>query len=97
MVAAELLYGLEKSMRRASYVRVLEQFLSIYEIMPFNLDAARHYAEIRAALEAKGQVIGSNDMIIAATVLAHGGVLVTHNKAEFLRIPNLTVVDWVAA
>ena len=48
--------------------------------------AAQKYGILRADLEKNGQVIGANDMLIAATVLAEGGTLVTHNTREFSRI-----------
>ena len=37
---------------------------------------------------------GPNDLMIAAIALAHGLTLVTHNVAEFRRVPGLTVEDW---
>jgi tRNA(fMet)-specific endonuclease VapC len=38
--------------------------------------------------------IGGNDMMIAATALAHGLTLVTHNTGEFGRIAGLQLEDW---
>ena len=43
-----------------------------------------------------GQLIGPNDLLIAATALAHGAILVTHNTAEFSRVPGLLIEDWEA-
>ncbi len=51
---------------------------------------------IRAELTSKGQLIGPNDLLIAATALAHGAILVTHNTAEFSRVPGLIIEDWEA-
>ena len=39
-------------------------------------------------------MIGLNDLMIAAVALAHGLIMVTHNVAEFARVPGLTVEDW---
>ena len=39
-------------------------------------------------------MIGNNDMLIAATVLANNGTLVTHNMREFARIDGLLLEDW---
>ncbi len=35
-----------------------------------------------------------NDMLIAATVMAAGGILVTHNTKEFSRIAGIRLEDW---
>ena len=94
MVAAELLYGAEKSAKRQNILRIFKAFLSLYEIAHFDEKAAELYASVRAELERKGQKIGGNDLIIAATVMANGGILVTHNTDEFSRINNLVLIDW---
>ncbi|MBP6725843.1 MAG: PIN domain-containing protein [Thauera sp.] len=55
---------------------------------------AKHYGRARAHLEAQGQTIGGNDLWIAAHALALCATLVTHNTAEFQRVPGLRVEDW---
>jgi predicted nucleic acid-binding protein len=47
-----------------------------------------------APIQRQGQLIGGNDMQIAATALAHGLILVTHNTREFSRVPGLQLEDW---
>jgi tRNA(fMet)-specific endonuclease VapC len=94
MVAAELLFGAEKSAKREHNLKIFEYFLSIYEIINFDMKAAVEYAVIRAELERKGNVIGSNDIVIAAITLANDGLLVTNNTNEFLRINALKIIDW---
>ena len=56
---------------------------------------ANAYAEIRRAL-AK-QLIGRNDMWIAAHALALELPLITNNKREFSRIPNLVIDTWMVS
>jgi tRNA(fMet)-specific endonuclease VapC len=94
MVAAELLYGAEKSSKREYNLKIVNAFLSLYEIVHFDKKAAEYYAVVRAELEHKGQIIGSNDIVIAATTLANAGILVTHNVNEFSRINGLMLDDW---
>jgi tRNA(fMet)-specific endonuclease VapC len=62
-----------------------------YPILPWTLEIAWHYGEIYRALAARGQLIGANDMWIAATGLAHGFDVVTGNQGEFSRVPGLLV------
>jgi tRNA(fMet)-specific endonuclease VapC len=62
--------------------------------LPFDENAAAHYAAIRADLAAKGTPIGPNDLLIAAIALANGLILVTHNTTEFSRVVGLSLADW---
>jgi tRNA(fMet)-specific endonuclease VapC len=48
-------------------------------------------------LESIGNIIGGNDLLIASTVLANDGILVTHNTKEFNRVENLIVEDWLSS
>jgi tRNA(fMet)-specific endonuclease VapC len=52
---------------------------------------------LRASLSAAGRPIGPNDLLIAATALAHNLTLVTHDLREFSRITGLKVEDWERA
>jgi tRNA(fMet)-specific endonuclease VapC len=97
MVRGELLLAAEKSQAREKTLRQIERFLRPLAVVPFDEAAATHYARVRAELERRGEVIGPNDLVIAATVLAHGGVLVTHNVREFRRVDGLALEDWTVA
>lgn len=94
VVAAELRFGAKKrnSPRLTAWV---EQVLSTTEVLPFDEPADRAYADIRAHLERIGQVIGSNDLLIAAHAVSLGLVLVTDNTGEFQRVPGLSVENWL--
>jgi len=94
IVAAELRLGVEKSSKKDFNSGRLEQFLSLYEIIPFDDEASKCYAEIRATLERSGNIIGPNDLIIAATVLSNNGILITRNTNEFSRVNNLKLENW---
>ena len=94
IVKAELLLGAEKSERREFNLAKINEFLFPFTIIPFDTSAAEEYAAIRSALGKKGATIGANDYIIAATVLADNGLLVTNNTREFRRVPRLKVEDW---
>ncbi len=63
--------------------------------MPFDDSAADAYGSIRADLELRGQLIGSNDMLIAAHALSLGATLITNNVSEFERVTGLRIENWV--
>lgn len=94
VVKGELLVGAEKSKRRNETLAETLTFLLPYEIVPFDDSMLMDYAKIRAALELRGQKIVYNDTIIAATVIAQKGILVTNNIKEFGRIDGLNHEDW---
>jgi tRNA(fMet)-specific endonuclease VapC len=92
---AELMHGAEKSSRVAENLRVVEDFASRLEVLPYGPKAAGHYGSIRAALEKIGQPIGINDLHIAAHARSEGLTLVTNNLSEFSRVPALQLENWV--
>ena len=92
---AELIHGAEKSSKVAENLRVVEDFASRLEVLPYAARAAQHYGSIRAALERVGQPIGVNDLHIAAHARSEGLTLVTNNTAEFNKVPALQIENWV--
>jgi tRNA(fMet)-specific endonuclease VapC len=93
---SELLYGVEVSPRRVQDATALQAFLPHVEVLEFPDDAATHYAQIRADLKKRGQMIGANDLFIAAHARGLGLRLVTNNTAEFGRVKGLTLENWTA-
>lgn len=96
IVWAELLHGARKYEHREERQARVEQTLAPYQSLPFDDAAARRYADIRDDLETRGEVIGSNDLLIAAIALSHGLVLVT-NDGGFDRVTGLRTEDWSVA
>jgi tRNA(fMet)-specific endonuclease VapC len=94
VVKAELLLGALKSDHPKRTGGVVNDFIAPFEVAPFDDYATKIYARIRYELERIGKPIGPNDLIIAATTIAQGATLVTHNIKEFSRIKSLKIVDW---
>jgi len=94
IVKAELLYGARRSDQTAANLRRLIKFFASMKSLPFDDACAEQHAIIRTELARSGKPIGPNDMIIAATAVAHGLTLVTHNTREFSRVPGLALEDW---
>ena len=91
----ELMYGAQKSQFREQATKQLTELAALVPVMDLPLEAGQFYGAIRAALEAKGEVIGNNDLWIAAHAKAAGLTLVTNNEREFQRIPGLKIQNWV--
>ena len=93
---SELMYGAEKSINTDKNLEAVEEFVSHLEVLPYDAKASQHYGQIKAALEKKGQIIGENDIHIAAHAISHGLILVSNNVREFKRVPNLALENWVS-
>lgn len=93
VVAAELRFGAAK-LASPKFSSAIESWLAGFDVRPWPVEAAHHYAHMRAVLERTGQPIGGMDMMIAAHAMAEDSVLITNNAREFLRVPGLAVEEW---
>lgn len=94
VVKAELRYGAERSANPSKNHAQLQAFFASLPSLPFDDSASEVYGRIRAKLETQGTPIGPNDLMIAATALSNGLILVTHNTSEFSRVAALQIEDW---
>ena len=94
IVAAELRYGCAEKGSAKLLARV-ESVLTFIPVLPLDVPADGEYGGIRAELEAAGQIIGMNDLLIAAHAYALKVTLVTNNVREFSRIRGLKVDNWL--
>jgi tRNA(fMet)-specific endonuclease VapC len=90
----ELLYGAAKSAQRIAAVERLHELVSLLPALPLPETAGEAYGTIRANLESKGEMIGNNDLWIAAHAIAADLILVTNNEKEFRRVRGLKVQNW---
>jgi tRNA(fMet)-specific endonuclease VapC len=91
---AELYCSVEKSSRRTQNLEAVEQFVARLEALPFSVEAAAHYGQVRAELERVGWRAGPHDMLIGAHARSAGLIVVTNNLREFERIPGLRTENW---
>ncbi len=96
VVVYEIETGIAKSTDPNKRKGQLAELLNAVTVLPFDGDSARRAAHLRARLERQGTPIGPMDTLIAGTALAHNATLVTHNTAEFQRVPALQLTDWFA-
>lgn len=94
VVSAELRFGAEKK-GSVELSRRVEQLLNAIEVIAFGPGADNCYAKVRCILQQRGTLIDANDMLIAAHAIALDAVLVTDNTAEFARVDDLQIQNWL--
>ncbi len=90
---AELLYGAARKSDSVRLKTAVDEFLLRVDSLPWDSNAARRYADLRAALEIAGTPMGNLDLMIAAHALAAEAILVTNDRS-FRRLKNLKIEDW---
>lgn len=90
----ELYTGIEKCADPAKELRKVKQLLDTVGELPFDNQAAREAARIRALLERQGRMIGAYDVLLAGHALSAALTLVSANTAEFSRVPGLSLENW---
>jgi tRNA(fMet)-specific endonuclease VapC len=90
----ELLYGAAKSAQRTAALERLRELVRVLPALALPENAGETYGSIRTELESRGEMIGNNDLWIAAHAIAAGLVLVTNNEKEFRRVRGLKLQNW---
>lgn len=86
-VAGELACG-----QSSSQLRDWQRLCRPFAVLPWSMEISWQYGEIYRQLQSTGQLIGTNDLWIAATALVHEMPVVTNNLDEFQRVNGLEVV-----
>jgi tRNA(fMet)-specific endonuclease VapC len=90
----ELQYGAAKSEQRESARERLRELVNLLPALSLPETAGESYGTIRAQLESRGEMIGNNDLWIAAHAMAARLTLVTNNEREFRRVRGLKIQNW---
>ncbi len=94
VVEAELYHGATQYGVPDRRSRASDGFLAPFPSLPFDSACVPPYTRLRDALERTSQIIGGNDLLIAAIALTHDLTVVTHHCGEFHRVPGWRVEDW---
>ena len=92
---AELLYGVLESNKKKANRMGVDAFVRHVTVKDWTRDAAEHYADIRSDLKKKGQMIGANDLMIAAHARSLDAAVVTNNVKDFGWVKGLRVENWM--
>ena len=95
ITVAELWHGVERAtgMHRSRRERYLHTIVETLPIIPYTSTTALEHTRIWAALESSGKMIGSYDLIVAATALERGSAIATFNKRHFAQVRGLKVIE----
>jgi tRNA(fMet)-specific endonuclease VapC len=90
---AELRFGVARLPQATRLAIVVEEFLRRVEVLVWDSQAAQRYAQLRAALEERGEPMGNLDLMIAAQAIAADAILVTNDRG-FRKVKGLRIEDW---
>ena len=71
-----------------------EAFVAPFYLLPHTPDVSWEFGRTYRHLRGSGQLIGTNDLWIAATALAYEMPVVTDNVEHFRRVPHLQVESY---
>ena len=94
ITVSELLHGVHRAdseSRRLKREAFVQKVIDTFPVYPFDISAARIYADVWASLLKKGVPIGAHDLLIAATAISLGFSVATHNVRDFKKIKGLTL------
>ncbi len=97
VTVSELLHGVYRArderqkLRRSAFVEML---IAECEALDIDVRVARLHGELSASLIRQGVAVGSHDLWIGCTAIAHGLTLVTYNLKDFQKIPGLRLETW---
>jgi predicted nucleic acid-binding protein len=101
VTVAELLFGiaaLPDGRRKQKLAATLDGHLALFDgrILPFDTEAARHYANLAVAARSAGKGFPTPDGYIAAIATAHGFAVATRDSSAF-NAAGVPVIDpWTA-
>ena len=96
----ETIFGYERmpeGKRKRLVGDTIQAIKNSYKIIPYDSFASEICGELRSRCEEKGKTLPFDDSQIAATAIANGMVLVTHNTEDFATLQEvsmLKVEDW---
>lgn len=93
ITVAELGVGVEVATGRRKQARTafLDDVVATLPIIDYDLDVARAHTRLLVAVRAAGSPRGAHDLLIAATALATGRIVVTSDRPGFDGLPGVTV------
>src|SRR6185295_16317308 len=95
VVLAELYAGAFRHSNSQKLLRLIEDLLQEVHVLDFDQACAAEFGRLRGALLQKGIAVATADLMIASGAVVHDLTLITHNTADFQKIPGLRLEDWL--
>ena len=92
----ELRYGCARHVGGVKlWHRIEREILDRMEVLPVDSPIAERAGDLLAAVHHRGRPRSTEDLLLAATGLTLGLIVVTHNTKDFKDTPGLRVEDWM--
>jgi tRNA(fMet)-specific endonuclease VapC len=93
ITVAELKFGAAKSDHPIKNKIVIDELISKFNQIPIykSLDI---FAEEKARLQKKGNIVDDFDLLIGSTAVANSMILVTNNEKHFKRLKGIQLENW---
>ena len=91
---AELLHGVAKKPEAKHLPLAVREFLLRVDVLPWDSNTAKIYAQLRTVCEQEGKSLGAMDMLIAAHSVSVGALLINNDNAFYNVKHHLTFQDW---
>jgi tRNA(fMet)-specific endonuclease VapC len=75
--------------------KIENDLLSDVVVLDYDPPCAKEFGRLRGLMLQQGLMVSRLDLMIGAVALVHNLTLVTHNTADFEKIPGLRLVDWL--
>jgi tRNA(fMet)-specific endonuclease VapC len=92
---AELYAGAYKHSRVSRLLALIADLLQEVQVIDFDSACAEKFGQVRGTLLQQGTSFPTTDLMIASAALVHNLTLVTHNTADYQKIPGLRLDDWL--
>ncbi len=92
----ELFFGAYHSERVEHNLERVREFISPPgpRVLPVTEEIVEKFADLKADLTKRGEIIGDFDLLIAGTALIHNCSLVTNNQKHYRRMEGLSLENW---
>src|SRR5712692_397633 len=94
VTVAEIFEGAFKSSNPRARLDLYRQFLAPFRVVTLNEPIVELFAELRANLRRRGDIIPDFDILVAATALNYDYTVLTFDLRHYRRIPDLKIYQY---